>query len=57
MSPMLQTTVPVIGGASTQPSARHLQSAVVVLGEQRDQPVVGVLADAPALPSPSRGAG
>ena len=46
---MLQTNVPGTGGASIQPLRRgDLQAAAVVLGEQGQQPVVGVLADAPA---------
>ena len=50
MSPMLQTNAPGIGGASIQPSAEpHLQAAVVVLGEQGEQAVVGVLADSPVV--------
>ena len=49
MSPMLQTNVSGIGGASIQPAARaHLQPADVVLAQQREQAVVGVLADAVA---------
>ena len=49
MSPMLQTNVPGTGGASIQPvRGGDLQAAAVVLGEQGQQPVVGVLADAPA---------
>ena len=44
---MLQTKDCGSGGASIQPVARaHLQAADIVLPQQREQPVVGVFADA-----------
>ena len=48
MSPMLHTSTSGSAGTSIQPSrAVDLQPTAVVLGEQRQQAVVGVLADAP----------
>ena len=60
MSPMLQTNDAGTGGASIQPSSRvHLQAADVVLAQDREQAVVGVLADAPHVEArrDRRGAG
>ena len=51
MSPMLHTSTPGSAGTSSHVAVRraHLQPAELVLGEQRQQPVVGVLADAPLV--------
>ena len=55
MSPMLQTNDSGTGGASIQPSRRvHLQAADGVLAQQREEAVVGVLADAVAHVEPRR---
>ena len=51
MSPRLQTSTPRCGSRAIHPpsSPVHLEAAVMILGEQGEQPVVGVLADAPLL--------
>ncbi len=52
---MLQTNDSGTGGASIQPCCRvHLQAADGILAKQREQPVVGVLADAVAHIEPRR---